>query len=71
MKDRQIQVQIEQLAGALLDEQIQEDDPGRSCRLQDTYEYIRRAWWAIEGAPTEDNDTSIETQRQMMSKSDG
>lgn len=60
MKDQAIKIHIEQIAGAIAEEIRREMDGDRQCRLQDAQEYLRRAFWAIDGTATEDNQTTIE-----------
>jgi len=66
MKDPNIKILIEQLGVVITGEIRTEDDGDRQCRLQDTREYLRRAWHAIDGSATFDNETTIETQRRML-----
>ena len=51
---------LEQLAVMLERETLLEHDETRVCELLDAQEYLRRAWHALDGSPTEDNQTTRE-----------
>ena len=60
MKTRALKVYLEQLAVMLEEETLRECDEARICELLDAQEYLRRAWHALDGSPTEDNQTTRE-----------
>ncbi len=68
MKIKQLQINIEQLAqqAQLLENTITDEDI--MCRVLDAKEYLARAWWALEGTPREDNQTTLEMTAAMQSK---
>jgi len=56
VKDKQLQIQFEQLASELNKEINSEADIDRNCRLQDAKELLRQAWHVVADIPTEPND---------------
>ena len=65
MKTGALKVYLEQLAVMLEKETLGEQNVDRVCELLDAQEYLRRAWHALDGSPTEDNQTTREMSRAM------
>ena len=60
MKTGTLKVYLEQLAVMLERETLIEGEETRVCELLDAQEYLRRAWHALDGSPTRDNQTTRE-----------
>ncbi len=56
MKDKQIGIQIQQLAKEIYDTMLSESDTERNCRLQDTHELLRQAYMMSQQLPLNPND---------------
>ncbi len=56
MKDQQLGIYLNQIAGEVEAEINRETDCARNCRLQDVKELMARAWAIAMQVPREDND---------------
>jgi hypothetical protein len=65
MKRSNIKIQIEQVAKLVTEAVNAETDEKASCDLADAIEYLRRAYWAVDGGACEDNQTGREMDTAM------